>query len=368
MLAQRTSRPKKQRRESSERSGSQEADQDAGYEDMGWSVEDTLVTATTHADLEPTLELNRQQASQRSSASVWELDGSMTGLPETTAYAGDMGMIPTLPSLPATNALSSLADYTPLAMTINTTASGAPVVPCFSTGLTTKPATPPFGDPELDEMWNTLFASSPTAQPSAQPSPTVLSPSPYPPLPDVGMFSIPGASPNFAYLHHYLNVVMPLQFRTAKSLAIGEIVVPLAFQRSEILTSISSLSALHLASKRTGLLTAEKAKSPSDTLFPGDSPSDTDALIARSAHRDSVDRLRYVSSENLAAEDVIFPALFAVSYYLFMGGTSAQWREVIAMCQKCLFAALAASPDLTGEYSAFAWVSSLQLERDGASR
>lgn len=350
MLAQRALRPKKQRRESSEQSGSGEADQDGTFEDEGWSMGDQLMTDTSYAQTTQTWDQGQQESKRPDGESMWDPDGAVPDLPDATVYTGDMGMIPTLPGMPTATDLSVLAGITSLATSTNTTASGAAVVPCFSTGLTPKPASPPFGDPELDEMWNTLFASPPPPQPS----PTVFSPSPYPALPDVGMFNTPGASPNFAYLHHYLNVVMPLQFRTAKSLAIGEMVVPLAFQRSEILTSISSLSALHLASKRTGLLTSDKPKSPSDTLFPGNTPSDTDALIARSAHRDSVERLRFVSSENLAAEDVIFPALFAVSYYLFMGGTSAQWREVIAMCQKCLFAALAASPDLTGEYSTFA--------------
>jgi len=206
-----------------------------------------------------------------------------------------------------------------------------------------------FGGTEVDDMWNTLFNQGAS---SAAPSPTILSPDPYN-LPATNIFDVSDGSPHMAYLHHYLNVVMPLQFRTAKSAAIGELVLPLAFQRSEILTSISSLAALHLAQKRTGNFTDNTATIPAGGLFPAYISSDTDAVVARSSHRDSIERLRHVTAENLTAEDVIFPSLFAVSYYLFMGGTSTQWKEVIGMCQKCLFAALAASPDLTGEFSAF---------------
>jgi hypothetical protein len=162
--------------------------------------------------------------------------------------------------------------------------------------------------------------------------------------------SMPNVTSDFGYLHHYTNVILPLQFRTSRSLAVGDLVVPLAFKKVEVLTSISSLSALHLASKRSGLLTVNRPASAADSTYPTNVAGDNDAIVARSAHRDSIERLRFVDPFLLASEEVIFPALFAVSYTLFMGGVNAEWREVIAMCQKSLAAAIVASPDLTGDY------------------
>ena len=202
---------------------------------------------------------------------------------------------------------------------------------------------------ETDDIWTSLFQ---TTNPHINPSPTILSPNPYS-LPATQVFDPSDGSPHMAYLYHYLNVVMPLQFRATKSAAIGQLVLPLAFERSEILTSISSLAALHLAQERTGRFTDNTHSRALSDLYPGFVPSDADTVVALSSHRNSIENLRHVTKENLTAEVVVFPALFAVSYYLFMGGTSAQWREVIDMCQKSLFAVFAASPDLTGDFSGY---------------
>lgn len=193
--------------------------------------------------------------------------------------------------------------------------------------------TPPFNlDPELDDVWRMLFGQPDQSQWQDQIVHSLT------PGPSAG----PSTSfPNQNYLHHYLNVVLPLQYRFTGSLSIGELVAPLAIAKTEVLTSVSSLAALHMSVKRN------KAIDPTTFLNALSLPDD-DAMVAVSSHQSSIERLRFISSSDLTAEDIILSAMFAVSYHTFMGGTSKEWKEVLAISQRCLSAALASSPELTG--------------------
>jgi len=185
-------------------------------------------------------------------------------------------------------------------------------------------------DSELDEVWRLLFGQIDQNQWPNQ------------------WFSFPAPSagptmtfPNQNYLHHYLKVVLPLQYRFTGSLSIGELVAPLAMAKTEVLTSVSSLAALHMSVKRN------RAADPT-TFVAVLGSTDDDARIAISSHRASIERLRFISSSDFTAEDVILSAMFAVSYHTFMGGTSKEWKELLAISQRCLSAALAGSPELIG--------------------
>ena len=193
--------------------------------------------------------------------------------------------------------------------------------------------TPPFNlDPELDDVWRMLFGQPEQTQWQDQ----IVNA--FTPGPSAGPST---SQPNQNYLHHYLNVVLPLQYRFTGSLSIGELVAPLAIAKTEVLTSVSSLAALHMSVKRN------KAIDPTTFLNALSLPDD-DAMVAVSAHQDSIERLRFISSSDFTAEDIILSAMFAVSYHTFMGGTSKEWKEVLAISQRCLSAALASSPELTG--------------------
>jgi hypothetical protein len=118
--------------------------------------------------------------------------------------------------------------------------------------------------------------------------------------------------------------------------------------RKEVLTSAASLAALHLVAQRTQKpLNLPTSWTAADEAI-DDGTGDNDTLIAKSAHRRSIERLRFISSEDLTSEDVIVSALFAISFHLFSGGTSREWREVMMTSQRCLSAALSASPELSG--------------------
>ncbi|ODN85250.1 hypothetical protein L198_07573 [Cryptococcus wingfieldii CBS 7118] len=234
---------------------------------------------------------------------------------------------------------------------------------------------------ELNDLWSSLFGSTfpaswgnvpgaTNALLSRPASPFYAMPSPSadlaltPPLP-------PSSQSNpkeINYLNHYLNVVLPLQYRIMGiSVAMGDFVAPLAISRPEVLASVSSLAALHLVSKRTknrNRLFASSSSSPSSSspsivttasgAFRVGSASitelnDEEALVATASHQRSVERLRFLSPADLTREEVVVSVLFAMSYHLFSGGTSKHLREMVEISQRCLSAAVASSPEL-GEH------------------
>nr|XP_018265619.1 uncharacterized protein I303_01989 [Kwoniella dejecticola CBS 10117]OBR87777.1 hypothetical protein I303_01989 [Kwoniella dejecticola CBS 10117] len=160
------------------------------------------------------------------------------------------------------------------------------------------------------------------------------------------------SSPNLAYLHHYLNVVLPLQYRIMGiSISMGDFVAPLALQRNEVLTSVSSLAALHMVAQRTkrrphnlSRLTVDDDDAEDDD--DNDDDDDADARVASISHQRTMERLRFISPQDLTAEEIIVSVLFAVSYHLFCGGTSKHLKELLPISQRCLSAALYSSPEL----------------------
>ena len=218
-------------------------------------------------------------------------------------------------------------------------------------------------DQAVSEMWSILFGS--TAQMNSLPYSSSVPPQPprpitsNPPLLPQFSFTLPslmpaassGSSnsaadsaasraPDLGYLHHYLNVVLPLQYRFAFKL-MAEIVAPLAMSRPQVLTSASSLAALHLAAKRT------MRPYHMTTLDTSTSSMDTDAIVAFTSHQEATDKLKFLSGSDLTNEDVIVSALFAISFHLFSGGTAKGWADNLATARRCLSSALAASPEVT---------------------
>lgn len=212
-------------------------------------------------------------------------------------------------------------------------------------------------DKAFQDVWRVLFGDNSGFTPSPSPPPVpptaqlqVLQPDPAADLTLLSVFSPSqfGAAHNshVEYLYHYLNVVLPLQYRLG-SRALTDLIGPLAMTRDNVLTAAASLAAQHLAVQRTKkpLILSSSWKDGSDILTQSD---DNDTMIATSAHRQSIERLRFLSSEDLTSEDVIVSALFAISFHLFSGGTSREWQEVMATSQRCLSAALNGSPEITG--------------------
>ena len=167
------------------------------------------------------------------------------------------------------------------------------------------------------------------------PPPATVRPASIPP--ELG-FSIP----DLTYLHHYLNVVLPLQYRFVVR-AMADLVAPLALSNPDVLKSASSLAALHLAASK-----AKRAPALPWETSAGARLEEGEKNVAMTMHRDTIERLRFVSPEELTTEGVVLPALFALSYYLFLGGTSRDWGDVLGISRRCLSAAFTASPEITG--------------------
>lgn len=212
------------------------------------------------------------------------------------------------------------------------------------------------GDAAFEDVWrilfgdNTGFTPTPTPVHTAPPA-QFAEPDPTIDLPLLSVFtpSVYGAadSRHAEYLHHYLNVVLPRQYRFGKR-QLMDLIGPLAMTRKEVLTSAASLAALHMVAQKTQKpMSLPTSWTAADEAI-DEGTHDNDTLIATSAHRRSIERLRFISSEDLTSEDVIVSALFAISFHLFSGGTSREWREVMNTSQRCLSAALSASPELSG--------------------
>jgi hypothetical protein len=210
-------------------------------------------------------------------------------------------------------------------------------------------------DATFEDVWRILFGDNtgftPTPGPPPPPMQSFAEPDPTIDLPLLSVFSpsVYGAADNrhVEYLHHYLNQVLPRQYRFGQR-QLTDLIGPLAMTRKEVLTSAASLAALHLVAQRTQKpMSLPTSWTAADEAI-DEGTYDNDTLIATSAHRRSIERLRFISSEDLTSEDVIVSALFAISFHLFSGGTSREWREVMQTSQRCLSAALSASPELNG--------------------
>lgn len=147
-------------------------------------------------------------------------------------------------------------------------------------------------------------------------------------------------TPDLTYLHHYLDVVLPLQYRfIIKSM--GDVIAPLAFSNPDIYKAATALAALHRS--------ANRAKDvPTLSWSAEQTFEDGETVLANTMHRETVERLRTVIPEQFTEEGVVLPLLFAMSYYLFLGGTSRHWTELLNLSRRCLSAALAASPEISG--------------------
>lgn len=192
---------------------------------------------------------------------------------------------------------------------------------------------------DLGDLWASLFGQTFPASwgnvpsqhhPSLTPSPTQSTQtSPFfalpSPLADLGLTPPPPPAQrnpkDLIYLNHYLKVVLPMQYRIMGiSVLMGDFVAPLALYHPEVLASVSSLAALHLVSQRTKhrnriFPTDPSINSPSimttgSGAFRVGSASlteigDDEAIVATAAHQRSIERLRFLSPQELTLS--LFP-------------------------------------------------------------
>jgi hypothetical protein len=179
-------------------------------------------------------------------------------------------------------------------------------------------------DRQSEDLWRTIFGDIPlpTLDPFS-PFQSFIPPAITPPMLFESAPSL-NESSDIQYLHHYLNVVLPLQYRFSTRV-MSDYLAPLALSRPSVLGAVSALAALHMAAYRT------KRLAPLD---------DRDVQFAKGAYEKVMDTLRIIPVDDFRNEDVIVSAMFATSFHAFSGGTEKGWREATAVCQRCLEALL----------------------------
>ncbi|WWD21426.1 hypothetical protein CI109_105911 [Kwoniella shandongensis] len=288
-------------------------------------------------------------------ATNWELpSGSTSNGGSLTDTIGSLNAIDAFVPIPHTTASFNPTPYSD-----------------HSTALATYPfpagpsLPPPVQGVELDALWSSLFGLTDASLWATVPA-HAFPPVATPPEEYTYLTPSPTAGPSMAtdqfypYFQHYLTHVLPLQYKLmGSSRCMGELVIPLASARSDVLASVSSLAALHLASQRARSRRLESSSSGRITPINGTDGNgrdrygidsldvgDEDAIVAASSHNKSIAKLQFLSPQDLVSEAVIIPVLFAISYHLFSGGTTKSLRDILSVAQKCLSASLSLSPEL----------------------
>ncbi|OCF74199.1 hypothetical protein I204_04569 [Kwoniella mangroviensis CBS 8886] len=166
----------------------------------------------------------------------------------------------------------------------------------------------------------------------------------YPQLPNTLWFPYPSALESrenledMRYFHHYLTVILPLQFRFDNQ-PISDLVAPLALQNPRVLQALSAIAALHIATKkrRQPILLDRFVGEDSVNSHPLPNPDD---VFARTTIQAIIKDLKSVPSSELGSDDSILAALSANSFNLFDGGENKDWVETAELCRRCLAAVL----------------------------
>lgn len=157
-------------------------------------------------------------------------------------------------------------------------------------------------------------------------------------------YKTPQPQQNLTYLSHYLEAVVPLQYRLiARDMT--NLIAQVASTHATVLAAASSLAALHLVTQRRKTMVPKTLPIIGAPLLEQWSISDSDARLALNLHATSLQSLKVVPATELTAEGRIISALFAMSFILFCGGTSKEWAGLYHTIQRCLAAALASSPE-----------------------
>ncbi|WWC64866.1 uncharacterized protein I303_107480 [Kwoniella dejecticola CBS 10117] len=227
----------------------------------------------------------------------------------------------------------------------------------------------------LDELWLWLLNSQPDVLSNLQsPSPSIHN-------------SLKVAtSSRQRYFNHYLNIVLPLQYRFIEY-TITNFLAPLALSDEVVMESLKSLAALHLSvyrkKGRKGNRKSSKPKNKRDwysqavlknnngelIIRSGANPEgsqmriqgeevrsdeeegDDDEKIAKKSFEKTVKTLRTISLDNNNAhqnnsDGILVSSISAISYIIFKGGINKQWVESLEISRKCLWFALNNSPEL----------------------
>nr|XP_019044396.1 hypothetical protein I302_07680 [Kwoniella bestiolae CBS 10118]OCF23326.1 hypothetical protein I302_07680 [Kwoniella bestiolae CBS 10118] len=166
----------------------------------------------------------------------------------------------------------------------------------------------------------------------------------YPQLPNTLWFPYPSALESrenledMRYFHHYLTVILPLQFRFDNQ-PISDLVAPLALQNPRVLQAFSAIAALHIAHKKRRQPILMDGNIGADHASSHNIPN-SDDVFARTTIQAIIRELKSVPTSELGSDDSILAALSANSFNLFDGGETKSWVETAELCRRCLTAVL----------------------------
>ncbi|WWC71791.1 uncharacterized protein I206_105750 [Kwoniella pini CBS 10737] len=193
--------------------------------------------------------------------------------------------------------------------------------------------------PLIDPDILTLLGLVPPSKPSAL-QPDLHFPL-CPQLPNTLWFPYPSAfetidgTQDMRYFHHYLTVILPLQYRFDNQ-PMSDLVAPVALQNPRVLQALSAIAALHMSHKKRPQA-VPKGDIPWEYshLYPN-----TDDVFARNIIQSTVRELKSIPAAELGTDGSILAALSANSFNLFDGGENKSWTETADLCRRCLAAVL----------------------------
>ncbi|WWC95086.1 hypothetical protein V866_001938 [Kwoniella sp. B9012] len=232
-------------------------------------------------------------------------------------------------------------------------------------GSSSNPDTPSslteLSNPEspLEDLWIYLLNCQPDILSN------LVSPSPVSPR---SLSESPSPDPVGRYFHHYLNVVLPLQFRFTMKSSAADLLAPLAMRDDTVMNGLKALAALHLSVYKNkdknrnnenkdirgeGVVwddivevdEEEELGTPRIQEDEGEE-GETDKQVAERSFDKTIKSLRSPTSDPNETDGLLVSSISAISYVIFSGGIASEWVEALRIARKYLWGALRDSPEL----------------------
>ncbi|WVQ66777.1 uncharacterized protein L199_004968 [Kwoniella botswanensis] len=211
----------------------------------------------------------------------------------------------------------------------------------------------------LEDLWIYLLNCQPDILSN------LLSPSPIPPR---SLSKSPSPDSVDRYFHHYLNVVLPLQFRFTMKSSAADLLAPLAMRDDTVMNGLKALAALHLSVYKNKDKTRNDKNKDSrgegvvwDDIVAVDDEEELRTLriqedegeegekdkeVAERSFDKTIKSLRSPTSDPNETDGLLVSSISAISYVIFSGGIASEWVEALRIARKYLWGALRDSPEL----------------------
>ncbi|WWD03859.1 hypothetical protein V865_001915 [Kwoniella europaea PYCC6329] len=194
----------------------------------------------------------------------------------------------------------------------------------------------------------------------------LVSPSPIPPR---SLSTSPSPDSVDRYLHHYLNVVLPLQFGFTMKSSAADLLAPLAMRDDTVMNGLKALAALHLSVYKNEdknrnnkdkdirgedvvwddvvvVDEEEELRTPQEDEGEEGEEGEKDKEVAERSFDKTIKSLRSLTSNPNETDGLLVSSISAISYVIFSGGIAYEWVEALRIARKYLWGALRDSPEL----------------------